>query len=190
MAATVYAQDVQSQLEETQDGVTSIYRHFFKMDSMKKVSITGVAASMVALSTNVWNEFGQVLISILIRVFISIFIRVFISIPTAGEGEGQLPMCVKLMEWYQRAGLDPPQLNVDQEDVEDVGRLQEAPRSRGHLTDVAFQQTYWRSFTVTTHAHTHTHTRTRRAQENSSTSRSFTPYTHNVNRHILKVNGH
>ncbi|XP_076851096.1 uncharacterized protein LOC143501317 [Brachyhypopomus gauderio] len=93
---TVYAQDVLSRLEETKARVTSIYGAILKMDSTKKVTkkLAGAASGTAAWATNVGNEFGQVLISVL----------------TAGEGQGLLPMCVKLMERYQRAGEDPPQL--------------------------------------------------------------------------------
>ncbi|XP_076856704.1 uncharacterized protein LOC143510799 [Brachyhypopomus gauderio] len=93
---TVYAQDVLSRLEETKARVTSIYGAVLKMDSTKKVTkkLAGAASGTASWATNVTNEFGQVLISVL----------------TAGECQGLLPMCVKLMERYQRAREDPPQL--------------------------------------------------------------------------------
>ncbi|XP_076836024.1 uncharacterized protein LOC143481763 [Brachyhypopomus gauderio] len=106
---TVYAQDVLSRLEETKARITSIYGAILKMDSTKKVTkkLAGAASGTAAWATNVGNEFGQVLISVL----------------TAGEGEGLLPMCVKLMERYQRAGEDPPQLlYVDQDCCSTTGK--------------------------------------------------------------------
>ncbi|KAK1789988.1 hypothetical protein P4O66_002303 [Electrophorus voltai] len=93
---TVYVQDVLSQLEQLKTRVTSIYRAILNMDSTNKVTkkLAGVAASTAAWAKNVGNEFEQVLISVLM----------------VAEGEGLLPMCVKLMERNQQAREAPPQL--------------------------------------------------------------------------------
>lgn len=56
--------------------------------------LAGTAADTAAWVTNVGNEHGQVLVSVL----------------TAGEGEGLLPMAAGLMERYRLAGVAPPQL--------------------------------------------------------------------------------
>ncbi|KAK1803478.1 hypothetical protein P4O66_020911 [Electrophorus voltai] len=69
---TVYARDVLSRLEETKARVV------LKMDSTKKV--TEKLASTAAWATNVGNEFGQVLVSVL----------------AVAEGEGLLPMARQL----------------------------------------------------------------------------------------------
>lgn len=56
--------------------------------------LAGTAADTAAWVTNVGNEHGQVLVSVL----------------TAGEGDGLLPMAAGLMERYRLAGVAPPQL--------------------------------------------------------------------------------
>ncbi|XP_070998759.1 uncharacterized protein [Oncorhynchus clarkii lewisi] len=93
---TVYSRDVQSRLDEVKARVTSIFGSILKMDSTKKVTkkLAGTAADTAAWVTNVGNEHGQVLVSVL----------------TAGEGEGLLPMAAGLMERYRLAGIAPPQL--------------------------------------------------------------------------------
>ncbi|XP_014038307.1 uncharacterized protein [Salmo salar] len=65
-------------------------------DSTKKVTkkLAGTAADTAAWVTNIGNEHGQVLVSVL----------------TAGEGDGLLPMVAGLMERYRLAGVAPPQL--------------------------------------------------------------------------------
>ncbi|KAL6473054.1 hypothetical protein MHYP_G00192420 [Metynnis hypsauchen] len=66
------------------------------MDSTKKVTkkLAGAAARTAAWATNVGNEHGQVLMSVL----------------TAHEGGGLLPMAVGLMRRYREAGVPPPKL--------------------------------------------------------------------------------
>ncbi|XP_064820251.1 uncharacterized protein LOC135538214 [Oncorhynchus masou masou] len=89
---TVYSRDVLSRLDEVKARVTSIFGSILKMDSTKKV--TKKLADTAAWVTNVGNEHGQVLVSVL----------------TAGEGEGLVPMAAGLMERYRLAGVAPPQL--------------------------------------------------------------------------------
>ncbi|KAM9492387.1 uncharacterized protein ACWYII_004276 isoform 2-T4 [Salvelinus alpinus] len=93
---TVYSHDVLSRLDEVKARVTSIFGSILKMDSTKKVTkkLAGTAADTAAWVTNVGNEHGQVLVSVL----------------TAGEGEGLFPMAAGLMERYRLAGVAPPQL--------------------------------------------------------------------------------
>ncbi|XP_064815580.1 uncharacterized protein LOC135531470 [Oncorhynchus masou masou] len=93
---TVYNHDVLSRLDEVKARVTSVFGTILKMDSTKKVTkkLAGTAADTAAWVTNVGNEHGQVLVSVL----------------TAAEGEGLLPMAAGLMERYRLAGVAPPQL--------------------------------------------------------------------------------
>ncbi|XP_038842219.1 uncharacterized protein LOC120041349 [Salvelinus namaycush] len=93
---TVYSHDVLSRLDEVKARVTSIFGSILKMDSTKKVTkkLAGTAADTAAWVTNVGNEHGQVLVSVL----------------TAGEGEGLFPMAAGLMGRYRLAGVAPPQL--------------------------------------------------------------------------------
>ncbi|KAJ8370901.1 hypothetical protein SKAU_G00109290 [Synaphobranchus kaupii] len=92
----VYCYDVLSRLDEVKARVTSTFGSILKMDSTKKVTkkLAGFAADTAAWATNVGNEFGQVLISVL----------------TSAEGEGLLPMAAGLMQRYRIAGVAPPQL--------------------------------------------------------------------------------
>ncbi|KAJ8364716.1 hypothetical protein SKAU_G00135470 [Synaphobranchus kaupii] len=104
----VYCYDVLSRLDEVKARVTSIFGSILKMDSTKKVTkkLAGFAADTAAWATNVGNEFGQVLISVL----------------TSAEGEGLLPMAAGLMQRYRIAGVAPPQLMyVDRDCCSSVG---------------------------------------------------------------------
>lgn len=71
---SVYCQEVLSILEEVKAAITSVYGRVLKVDSTKKVAkkLQGSAAETAAWATNVGNEHGQVLMSVL----------------TAGEGAG------------------------------------------------------------------------------------------------------
>ena len=80
---TVYCRDVLSRLEQTKASTTSIFGQILKIDSTKKVlfslaplcsfltffpgykKLAGTAAGTAGCMTNVRNEFGQVLISVL-----------------------------------------------------------------------------------------------------------------------------
>ncbi|KAJ7985052.1 hypothetical protein DPEC_G00361140 [Dallia pectoralis] len=110
---TVYSCDVLSRLDEVKARITSVFGFILKMDSTKKVTnkLAGAAAKTAAWATNVGNEYGQVLLSVL----------------TCAEGEGLLPMAAGLIERYRLAGVPPPQLMyVDR----DIRRLLEAKRSQ------------------------------------------------------------
>ncbi|KAL2082546.1 hypothetical protein ACEWY4_022364 [Coilia grayii] len=93
---TVYGHDILSRLEDVEARVTSIFGKVLKMDSTKKVTrkLAGAAAGTAAWVTNVGNEHGQVLMSML----------------TAREGAGLLPMAAGIVRRYRDAGVEPPQL--------------------------------------------------------------------------------
>ncbi|XP_066553542.1 uncharacterized protein LOC136722123 [Amia ocellicauda] len=92
----VYDLDVLERLAEVKALVTSVFGSILKLDSTKKLTrkLTGAAAGTASWATNVGNEFGQVLNSVL----------------TCGEGEGLQPMAAGLVEWYGLAGEAPPQI--------------------------------------------------------------------------------
>ncbi|CAM4570339.1 unnamed protein product [Leuciscus chuanchicus] len=92
----VYCHDILSHLEDVKARVTSVFGTVLKMDSTKKVTrkLAGAAAQTAAWATNVGNEHGQVLMSVL----------------TDTEGAGLLSMAAGLMRWYRDAGVEPPQL--------------------------------------------------------------------------------
>ncbi|KAI4799896.1 hypothetical protein KUCAC02_016435 [Chaenocephalus aceratus] len=91
---TVYGYDVLTRLDEYKARITSTFRSILKMDSTKKVTkkLAGTASDAAAWVTNVSNEYGQVLISVL----------------TCSEGLSS--MAAGLMRWYRLAGVPPPQL--------------------------------------------------------------------------------
>ncbi|XP_032362985.1 uncharacterized protein LOC116674905 [Etheostoma spectabile] len=94
---TVYSHDILARLEEYKARITSTFGSILKMDSTKKVTkkLAGTAADTAAWVTNVGNEHGQVLISVL----------------TCSEGtEGLSPMAAGLMRRYRLAEVPPPQL--------------------------------------------------------------------------------
>ncbi|XP_056450023.1 uncharacterized protein LOC130385530 [Gadus chalcogrammus] len=63
----VYCHDILSRLEDVKARVTSVFGSILKMDSTKKVTrkLAGAAAHTAAWATNVGNEHGQVLMSVL-----------------------------------------------------------------------------------------------------------------------------
>ncbi|KAM9341424.1 uncharacterized protein ABDE67_015347 [Symphorus nematophorus] len=93
---SVYVRDTFTRLDETKARVTSIFGTILKMDSTKKMTkkLAGGAAGTAAWVTNVGNEYGQVLMSILMD----------------SEGDGLLPMVAGLMRRYRDAGKAPPQV--------------------------------------------------------------------------------
>ncbi|XP_072563185.1 uncharacterized protein [Paramormyrops kingsleyae] len=106
---TVHAEDVRSRIGEMKARITCIFGSVLKMDSTKKVTkkLAGAAAGTMAWSTNVGNEHGQVLMSVL----------------TAHEGDGLLPMATGLMRRYREAGVPPPKLlYVDRDCCSSVGK--------------------------------------------------------------------
>ncbi|XP_073714915.1 uncharacterized protein [Misgurnus anguillicaudatus] len=98
----VYAQDVLQRLDEIKAAITSQYGRILKMDSTKKVArkLAGPSYGTAAWATNVGNEHGQVIMSVL----------------TASEGFGLGPMIEGLIRRYRVAGVAPPEvLYVDRD---------------------------------------------------------------------------
>ncbi|XP_068424141.1 uncharacterized protein [Clinocottus analis] len=94
---TVYSYDVLSRLDEYKARITSTFGSILKMDSTKKVTkkLAGAAFDTAAWVTNVGNEHGQVLNSVL----------------TCSEGAGGLSrMAAGIMRRYRLAGVPAPQL--------------------------------------------------------------------------------
>nr|XP_054600042.1 uncharacterized protein LOC107372644 [Nothobranchius furzeri] len=94
---TVYGYDVLTRLDEYKARITSTFGSILKMDSTKKVTkkLAGAASGTAAWSTNVGNEHGQVLMSVL----------------TCCEGsEGLSKMAAGLMRRYRLAEVPAPQL--------------------------------------------------------------------------------
>lgn len=89
---TVYGYDVLTRLDEYKARITSTFGSILKMDSTRKVTrkLAGTASDTVAWVTNVGNEHGQVLISVL----------------TCSEGLSR--MVAGLMRRYRLAGVSPP----------------------------------------------------------------------------------
>lgn len=91
-----------SRLEEVKAAITSVYGRILKVDSTKKVAkkLQGSAAETAAWATNVGNEHGQVLMSVL----------------TAGEGAGLDSMFEGIQRRYEDANVNPPEVvYVDQD---------------------------------------------------------------------------
>ncbi|KAL0165246.1 hypothetical protein M9458_040999 [Cirrhinus mrigala] len=88
--------DVLGRLHEVKAKITSVLGCVLKMDSTKKVTkkLAGAAAGTAAWCTNVGNEHGQVLVSVL----------------TAAEGHGLDPMAAGLMKRYRDAGEAAPKV--------------------------------------------------------------------------------
>lgn len=98
----VYAQDVLQRLDEIKASITSLYGRILKMDSTKKVArkLAGHSYGTATWATNVGNEYGQVVMSVL----------------TASEGFGLGPMIDGLIMRYRVAGVAPPEvLYVDRD---------------------------------------------------------------------------
>ena len=99
---TAYVQDILPRIEEIKSGITSTFGIIIKMDSTKKIvkKLAGHSTGTAAWETNVANERGQILMSVL----------------TASEGVGLQPMAAGLMKRYLDAGVPPPKvLYVDRD---------------------------------------------------------------------------
>ena len=99
---TAYAQDILPRMEEIKSGITSIFGNIIKMDSTKKIvkKLAGHSAGTASWATNVANEKGQILMSVL----------------TASEGVGLAPMAAGLMKRYSDAREPSPKvLYVDRD---------------------------------------------------------------------------
>lgn len=93
---TIYCQDVMLRLDEVKAAITSTFGRVLKMDSTKKIvrKLAGHGTGTATWATNVGNEHGQVLVSIL----------------TASEGHGLDAMVTGLMRRYTVAEVPPPEL--------------------------------------------------------------------------------
>jgi hypothetical protein len=99
---TIYAKDVLSRIDYVKASITSTFGRILKMDSTKKIvrKLAGPSKKTAAWDTNVGNEYGQVLTSVL----------------TASEGIGLGPMAAGLIKRYHDAGVPPPEvLYVDRD---------------------------------------------------------------------------
>ena len=92
----VYSLDVQSRLEKVKATITSVYGRVLKCDWTKKVvkKLQGTASNTVVWATNVGNEYGQVLLSVI----------------TATEGAGLNAMFRGLQDRCRDARVDPPEV--------------------------------------------------------------------------------
>uniref|UniRef100_A0AAV2J8G0 DUF6729 domain-containing protein n=2 Tax=Knipowitschia caucasica TaxID=637954 RepID=A0AAV2J8G0_KNICA len=93
---TVHSNDILSHLEEMKGVITSTYGRILKMDSTKKVTkkLAGGIGGSAAWMTNIGNEFGQVLNSVL----------------TTGEGAGLEELCQGIVTRYKNVGKDEPEV--------------------------------------------------------------------------------
>ncbi|XP_039626713.1 uncharacterized protein LOC120540217 [Polypterus senegalus] len=111
---SIYTREMASRLEETKARITSIFGSILKMNSTKKVTkkLAGAMAGTAAWVTNVGNEHGQILISVL----------------TAAEGAGLHPMATGLMQRYRDASVSPSLvLYVDRDCCSHRGAIQGVP---------------------------------------------------------------
>ena len=99
---TVYAQDVMARMDYLKASITSVFGRILKMDSTKKIirKLAGDSAGTASWATNVGNECGQVLMSVM----------------TVNEGDGLENMVNGLIRRYSLAGVSPPEvLYVDRD---------------------------------------------------------------------------
>ena len=106
---TAYVLDILPHLDEIKASITSTFGVILKMDSTKKVvkKLAGYSSGTAAWATNIANEMGQVLMSVL----------------TASEGVGLEPMAAGLVKRYQEARVTPPKLLYVDRDCCDRGEV-------------------------------------------------------------------
>ncbi|WAR14621.1 hypothetical protein MAR_004726 [Mya arenaria] len=92
----LYIQDVLFRLDETKAEVTSIFGRILRMDSTKKIvgKLAGPVRGTALWASNIGNEYGQVLMSVL----------------TAGEGHGLALMANGIMKRYKDAAVERPEV--------------------------------------------------------------------------------
>ena len=92
----VYLQDELQRLEIIKAAITSNFGRILKMDSTKKVvkKLAGMGAGTAMWATNIGNEHGQILNSVL----------------TAGEGQGLVPVINGIVMRYEQAGQQPSEI--------------------------------------------------------------------------------
>ncbi|XP_048576244.1 uncharacterized protein LOC125557577 [Nematostella vectensis] len=85
-----------NRMDQIKASITSTFRTILKMDSTKKIvkKLSGHSAGTAAWCTNIGNENGHVLISVL----------------TATEGQGLQQMANGLMRRYSEANEPPPEV--------------------------------------------------------------------------------
>lgn len=90
-----YFRDVYNRLDLLMATATSVYGTILKVDSTKKVvKVSGVEAESANWATNIGNERGEIMISVL----------------TAPESTSSLkPMANGLVKWFEIAGVKPPE---------------------------------------------------------------------------------
>ena len=90
----IYIQDVLHRLDEIKAGITSVFGRILKIDSTKKVvkKLAGAPSRTALWCTNVGNEHGQILTSVL----------------TMGEGHGLSNMLVGVIKRYTKAEEKSP----------------------------------------------------------------------------------
>ncbi|XP_016104299.1 uncharacterized protein [Sinocyclocheilus grahami] len=141
---SVHAEDVRSRYSELKARVTSVFGSILKMDSTKQVAkkLAGAAAGTAAWVTNVGNEHGQVLMSVL----------------TSHEGQGLLPMTTGLVRRYEAAGVaSPTLLYVDRDCCSSVGTSRAAAMFSG-WSDLVVRLDVWhfmRHFAAGLHTDSH-----------------------------------
>ncbi|XP_067280900.1 uncharacterized protein [Pseudorasbora parva] len=141
---SVHAVDIWSRYDELKARVTTVFGSILKMDSTKQVvkKLSGAAAGTAACVTNVGNEHGQVLMSVL----------------TSHEGQGLLPMTTGLVRRYEAAGVAPPTLlYVDRDCCSAVGTSRAAAMFSG-WSDLAVRLDVWhfmRRFAAGLHTDSH-----------------------------------
>ncbi|XP_030219179.1 uncharacterized protein LOC115548574 [Gadus morhua] len=131
---TVHSNDILSHVEEMKGVITSTYGRILKMDSTKKVTkkLAGEIGDSAAWMSNIGNEFGQVLNSVL----------------TAGEGAGLEELCQGVVTRYRNAGQPEPEaIYVDrdccsQSGVSAVAKLFRPWRSAVRLDSFHFMRRF------------------------------------------------
>ncbi|KAE8277795.1 hypothetical protein D5F01_LYC24183 [Larimichthys crocea] len=93
---TVHSNDILSHLDEMKGAITSTYGRILKMDSTKKITkkLAGKIGDSAAWMTNIGNEFGQVLNSVLMT----------------GEGAGLEELCQGIVTRYRNADQPEPEV--------------------------------------------------------------------------------
>ncbi|XP_071962853.1 uncharacterized protein [Antedon mediterranea] len=93
---TIYCNEVMGRIDELKASITSTFGRVLKIDSTKRIvrKLAGRACGTGAWATNVGNEYGQVLITVL----------------TAAEGCGLNNMTNGIINRYALAGVPPPEI--------------------------------------------------------------------------------
>ncbi|XP_069106499.1 uncharacterized protein [Argopecten irradians] len=111
----VYQLDVLQRIDIVKASITSLFGTVLKLDSTKKITkkLAGKSAKTAMWATNVGNEHGQVIMSVL----------------TANEGQGLADMIDGLCRRYHEASVPPPRLLYVDRDCCDSSCVQKYFRS-------------------------------------------------------------